>query len=165
MRIPALPSVTVSVLVAALVTNCTHAIAPTISKTEAPTVSPAAAPTVLQKAVPTISQANSVVLKPDVADVQAEFNGYAYSYKKDGAKTDAMFVKKFLPPDDKVVIAVIRDIIARSYGDKVDSPPRLEGSGAEQTIRIDGKTHAYIVVPIKENTGEIHSLIITRLTH
>jgi len=165
MRISALPLLTVSVLAAALITNCTRAIAPTISNTPAPTVSPNAGPTVLQTTAATISQGKSIALKPEDPDVEAEFNGYAYSYKKDGQKTVATFVKKLLPPDDKVVIGATWAVIERSYGDKADSAPRLEGTGAEQVIRVDGKKHGYIVVPIKETTGEIHSLIITQLSH
>ena len=58
----------------------------------------------------------------------------------------------------------IRDIIDRSYGDKLNSVPHIVGTGAEQTIRIAGEKYEYVVVPIREANGEIRSLIITQLT-
>ena len=57
---------------------------------------------------------------------EAEYNGYPYSYKREGDTTVAMFVKRFF-------------------------------------IRVDGAENGYIVVPVKEDTGEIHSLTITRV--
>jgi hypothetical protein len=94
----------------------------------------------------------------------AEFNGYPYSYKKDGKKTVAIFDAKLLPWDSDLIAGAIRDVIDRSYGDKVDSAPRLVGSGAERSIRIASKKHEYVVVPIRESTGEARSLIITQLS-
>jgi hypothetical protein len=75
----------------------------------------------------------------------------------------ATFGTKLLPWDRDVVAGAIRDIIDRSYGDKLDSVPHIEGTGAEQTIRIDGENHNYIIVPIREVNGQVRSLIITQL--
>lgn len=118
---------------------------------------------------PTVGQTNAPVLRtkplpPTGGDrpTEAEFNGYAYSYKKDGTKTVATYGEKLLPWDKDVVAGAIRDVIGRSYGDKLDSVPRLAGSGPEQTIRIDGQKHKYIVVIITERANEIRSLIITQ---
>ena len=93
----------------------------------------------------------------------AQFDGFPYSYKKDGTKTVATFGSKVPGPGDDIVGA-IRDIIERSYGDQANAAPRRVGVGAEQSIRIAGNKHQYVVVPIKEATGEIRSLIITQLT-
>lgn len=129
---------------------------------------PAAKPSPLQSHSPTPTPiASAVAVSPNGAaaerDVQAEFRGYAYSYRKDGGKTVASFLKKPLPRDGDLVVGAVRDIIARSYGDTVDTHPRLVGSGAEQTIRVDTNAHRYIIVPIKSEAGEIHSLMITQL--
>jgi hypothetical protein len=104
-------------------------------------------------------------LSPEGGDrpTAAEFDDYAYSYKTDGGKTDATFSPKLLPADRDIVAGAIRDVIYRSYGDKIDSTPHIEDTGPAQTIRIDSSKHRYIVVPSSEPTGEIHSLIITRL--
>lgn len=161
------------VLTAALVISCSQSenktpgaeanVAPTVSQTAPPAASPTPRPSVSGAAAPPISQIKS--LPPEGGDIptEAEFNGYAYSYKKDSKKTVATFAGN-LPPDRDVVVGAIRDVIARSYGDKIDSALRLAGSGAEQSMRIASKKHQYVVVPVREATGEIHSLIITQLS-
>jgi guanyl-specific ribonuclease Sa len=102
-------------------------------------------------------------LPPEGGDkpTAAEVDGYPYSYKKDGEKTVATFDPKLLPWAS--VAAAVRDVINRSYGDKVTAAPRIEGTGSAQTISIAGSKHKYIIVPITEPTGEIRSLIITQL--
>jgi guanyl-specific ribonuclease Sa len=169
------PSLFVAVsMLAALVISCSRA----ENKNALPT--PTAAPTQIvaanvstpasTTATPLGSNAASPFsrsrnLPPEGGDkpTNAEFNGYPYSYKTDGGKTVATFGTKLLPADRDIVASAIRDIIYRSYGDRVDAAPHIEGTGSAQTIRIDGSKHKYIVVPIKEPTGEIHSLIITQL--
>jgi hypothetical protein len=177
MRISPLLSVTASILTATLVICCSQAenknatpepaVAPT--QTAGQTASPTATTSVSNAAVvsntspPPASSLKS--LPPEGGDkpTQAEVDGYAYSYKKDSEKTVATFGAKLLPWDRDIVAAAVRDIIYRSYGDSVDSALRIEGNGPVQTIRIAGSKYQYVVVPITEPTGEIHSLIITRL--
>lgn len=132
----------------------TQTAAPNLSTPVPPVVSNAAAP-------PPVSRLRH--LPPEGGDkpTQAEVDGYAYSYKKDGEKTVATFGIKLLPWG--LVAGAIRDVIYRSYGDRVDSAPHIEGTGAERSIRITGKKHQYVVVPVRELTGEIDSLIITQL--
>jgi hypothetical protein len=166
-------SVTASMLIAGLVFCCSQPenknatakpnAAPTASQTGASPASTTPTPLVSETAAPTVSR--NKPLPPTGGDkpVEAEFNGYAYSYKKDDTKTVATFGTKLLPWDRDVVAGAIRDIIDRSYGDKLDSVPHIEGTGAEQTIRIDGEKHKYIIVPIREMNGEVRSLIITQL--
>ena len=112
---------------------------------------------------PPVSRVKS--LPPEGGDkpTQAETQGYTYSYKTDGAKTDAMFEARLLPADIDIVAGAIRDIIYRSYGDRVNSDPHIEGTGPARTIHIAGKKHQYLIVPVSEPTGEIHSLIITQM--
>jgi len=94
---------------------------------------------------------------------EAEVNGYPYTYKTDNEKTVATFAPKLLPSERDIVARAIRDVIYRSYGEKVDADPHMVGTGSAQSIRIAGSKHQYLVVPTNETTGEIHSLIITRL--
>lgn len=125
--------------------------------------SPTATPFLSNAAAPPVSSGRN--LPPEGGDkpTKAEVDGYPYSYKKDGEKTVATFGAKLLPWDRDILAGAIRDIIYRSYGDRVDSAPHIEGTGSAQTIRIAGSKHQYVVVPVREPTGEIHSLIITRL--
>ena len=164
-------SVTASMLTAALVICCSQAenknatpqptVAPT--QTAAQAASPTTTPFVSNGAPPPVSRVKS--LPPEGGDrpTEAEFDGYSYSYKKDGEKTVATFNAKLLPADRDIVAGAIRDVIYRSYGDKVDSDPHMEGTGSARSIRIAGNKHRYLVVPSSEPTGEIHSLIITQL--
>lgn len=171
-------SVTASILMAALAIGCSQAenknaiakptVQPTqtaasnISTSASPTTPPVSNTAVVSNAPP-VSRGKGV--PPEGGDIPraAEVNGYPYSYKTDGGKTVATFSPKILPANRDLVTGAIRDIIYRSYGDKVNSDPRIEGKGASQTIRIDSSKHKYIVVPTSEPTGEIHSLIITQL--
>ena len=177
MRTSALLSVTTPIttmlLTAALVISCSQAenknttAKPTVQPTQtaAPNVStpasPTATPIVSNAATPPVSRLRN--LPPEGGDkpIAAEFDGYRYSYKKDGEKTVATFGAKLLPWG--LAAGAVRDVIARSYGDRVDSAPQIEGKGSAQTIRISGNKHQYIIVPVREPTGEVQSLIITRL--
>ena len=96
-------------------------------------------------------------------EIKADYKGYPYSFKREGDKTVALFVTRFLPRDDTIVTGAIRDVISRSYKDDAGGAPRLVDWNASRAIRVDSKTKGYIVVPVKEDTGEIHSLVITQV--
>lgn len=133
--------------------------APVVNRTAEPVSSPVTTPS----SPPPVSQVKS--LPPEGGDVPrpAEFNGYSYTYKKDATKTVATFAAKLLPADNDLVFGAVRDVIARSYGDKVDTAPRLAGSGASQTLRIAGKKNEYVIVPVSDPSGKIRALIITQM--
>ncbi|HMJ07532.1 MAG TPA: hypothetical protein VK468_00915 [Pyrinomonadaceae bacterium] len=174
MRTSALYTVTASILFALLVTSCSQAenksstgkpnAAPTASQTAVPAASKTPTPFVSETAALPVSRIKPLPPTGGDKPIEAKFNGFAYSYKKDGTKTVATFGTKLLPWDRDVAAGAIRDIIDRSYGDKLDSVPQIAGTGAEQTIRIAGQKHEYVVVLIREANGEIRSLIITQLT-
>jgi hypothetical protein len=98
---------------------------------------------------------------------ESEYKGYPYSYKREGDTTVAMFVKRFLPRDDKIVVGAIRDVIRRAYKEEASGTPYLVDTtttgAATRSIRVDSAKNGYLVVPVKEDTGEIHSLTITRV--
>lgn len=100
-------------------------------------------------------------------EVTSEYKGYPYRFKRDGNKTIALFVTRFLPRDDTIVTGAIRDVISRSYKDDATSAARLvdwnSGGTPTRAIRIDSKTSGYVVIPVKEDSGEIHSLVITQV--
>lgn len=112
-----------------------------------------------------ISSQNSLqnINQSESADMnEARFENYNYNYKKEGEKTVAMFPEKFLPRDDKVVVGAIRDVIKRAYNDNVTSSPSLKNRGGVNKIFIESKKSDYYVTLVKEDTGEVHSLIIER---
>lgn len=130
-------------------------------QTASPSPEAAASPASTPPGPPPSSQVKS--LPPEGGDVPrpAEFSGYPYTYKKDATKTVATFLPKLLPPEN--LSGAVRDIIARSYGDKVDSVPRLTGSGPARSMRIAGKGHEYVIVPVTDESGSIRAIIITQM--
>ena len=125
-------------------------------------------PTAASSPVETIKPTSPVSSVGNSDMKEAEYNGYTYSYKREGDTTVAMFVKRFLPRDDTIVVGAIRDVIHRAYKEKASGAPYLvdattTGGTATRGIRVDSAENGYIVVPVKEDTGEIHSLTITRV--
>jgi hypothetical protein len=154
---------TISILSAAIVAGCSQK-ANTISNaslspatTLRPTPTPAGSP---------LDQAAVSPSKTVSSSVRERFSAasFPYSCKNDGSKTVASFDKKILPRNGNVVVGAIRDVIGRCFGEEVDVPPHIAGVGAEQVIRVESRSHRYVIVPIKSDAGEIHSLIITQLT-
>jgi hypothetical protein len=173
MRTAAFYTFTASILFAGFVASCSQAVnkssvnkpssVPVASQTPAPAASTASTPFASQTPATPVSRTKPLPPAGGDKPVEAEFNGYAYSYKKDDTKTVATFGTKLLPWVRDVVAGAIRDIIDRSYGDKLDTVPHIAGTGDEQSIRIEGRKNKYVVVPIREPNGEIRSLIITQL--
>lgn len=127
-------------------------------------------PTFPVTTVPSQPIATSPQLSPPQkieGEEKAEYNGYPYSFKKDGSKTVALFLPRFLPRDDKIFIGATLDVIKRSYQDTANSDARLVDSPAGGTsarmIRFESKKNGYLVLPVKEDTGEIHSLVVTQV--
>lgn len=97
-------------------------------------------------------------------EVKAKYLDYEYYYNKDGEKTVAIFVPKFLPRDDKIVLGAIEDVVKRSYKDVGLTNARIVRAedGVTNLLRMDSKSSAYLTLFIKEDTGEAHSLVVTR---
>lgn len=98
--------------------------------------------------------------------INSDYGGYSYSYGRDGDTVIAMFIKKQLERDDELLIGAIGDVIRKGFGDSVISRPELvpyeEGSSVNG-LRVVSKTCSYMVLPVKEDTGKINSLKITRV--
>lgn len=99
---------------------------------------------------------------------ESDYKGYHYFYKQDGNKTVALFAKRFLPRDDTIVVGAIRDVIRKVYKEETYGEPYVQnttaGGTAVRAIRVDGSKYGYLVVPIKEDSGEINSLTITQVS-
>jgi hypothetical protein len=120
------------------------------------TQSPTGTPTVIPTLLPSPPRGEG--------EKEGEYEGFHYYYKTEGDTTVALFAKRFLPRDDTIVVGAIRDVIRRVYQEKTSGAPYLVDSGSSgKAIRIDGIKNGYLVVPIKEDTGEIHSLTIKRV--
>lgn len=126
--------------------------------------SPTATPSITPSPIPTNSSTPSTSA---LNEKESEYKGYHYFYKQDGDKTVALFTKRFLPRDDTIVVGAIRDVIRKAYKEETYGQPYVQntttGGVAVRGIRVGGSKHGYLVVPVKEDTGEINSLTITQL--
>lgn len=121
-----------------------------------PTNTAVSQPPVTNTASPTRTPTDPLASVPEKT---GNYQGYAYTFKSDGAKTVALFLPKFLPRDDTIVVGAIRDVIKRAYDDDASGSPRL----VDRAIRVDSKGKGYMVTLVKEDTGEVHSLVITQV--
>jgi hypothetical protein len=99
---------------------------------------------------------------------EAKYGTYSYTYKLEGNTAAAAFMPRFLPRDDKIVVGAIRDVIRHAFKEETYGAPYLvdttTGSGvAVRAVRVDGVKNGFVIVPVKEDTGEVHSLTITRV--
>ena len=159
-----------SVLIPALTTGCSQPantsspVKPVPSPSLAASVTPAADPAAsAAPAAPPLSNVKS--LPPSGGDIPrpGEIKGYKYTYKKDETKTVATFAGKLLPGDNTLMLDAVRDIVEKSYGDKIDSAPRITGSGPSRTMRVASKKHDYLIVVVSDEHGEVRALIITQM--
>lgn len=121
-----------------------------------PTLSPVPAPSVFPSP--------SASLVRSEGEKEGKYMDYHYYYKIEGDTTVALFAKRYLPRDDTIVVGAIRDVIQRAYQDRTSGAPYLVETGTSgKAIRIDGAKYGYVVLPIKEDTGEVHSLTIRRV--
>jgi hypothetical protein len=81
---------------------------------------------------------------------------YKYSFKREGNKVAALFLPKMLPHNDEIFIGATRKVIKQAYGKEVSASPTLVG----KEIKFTNGRDTFYVLPFKEDTGEIHSLVI-----
>jgi hypothetical protein len=124
-----------------------------------PSNTPIAQPPSTNSASPTRTPSDPLASVPEKT---GKYQDYAYTFKSDGAKTVALFLPRFLPRDDTIVTGAIRDVVKRAYNDDANGSPRLVDQGGSKAIRMDSKTSAYLTVLVKEDTGEVHSFVVTK---
>lgn len=73
-----------------------------------------------------------------------------------------MFTEKILPRDDTIVVGAIRDVIRRAYNEEAIGSPSLKQHRGFNKIHLEGKKSDFYVNPVKQDTGEVHSLVIER---
>lgn len=85
---------------------------------------------------------------------------FEVSFSNDNNRYVASF-QPFLPNDDKTLIQAILEAMRTTYGGDamIDPTPQLEERNGVNTIRFRGDIGYYYVLPIKEDTGEIHTLM------
>lgn len=86
-------------------------------------------------------------------------SNYKYSVKREGEKSVALFYPIMIPRNDEIMIAATNKVIWHAYGEKTIGTPKPDGI----QLRYFGETHNFMVTIIKEETGEIHTLVIERV--
>jgi hypothetical protein len=76
--------------------------------------------------------------------------------KESENKAVALFQPRMLPRNDAIFIGAARQVISQAFGKEATGTPVIVGN----EIKIPSKSGAFYVFPIKEDTGEIHTLII-----
>ncbi len=160
-----------STLVAAITAGCSQPVntnsssKPAVSPSVAVSVTPVADPAASPPPVAQVPTSNVKSLPPSGGDIPrpGQVKGYTYTYKKDETKTVATFAGKLLPADNNLMLDAVRDVVQRSYGDSVDSAPRITGSGPSRTVRVASKRHDYLIVVVNDEQGEVRALIITQM--
>lgn len=92
-------------------------------------------------------------------EVQGAYEDYKYTFRKQGEKVAALFLPKMLPRNDAIFISATRHVIKQAFNEEVSSSPTVAG----RAIKFSGPSHSFLVVPIKQDTGEVHSLTVERI--
>ena len=95
---------------------------------------------------------------PYALDDSGSIGELKYSFSRKGDKTVALFLPKMIPRNDEWMILATTRVINHAYGAKVVGRPTPEG----KELRYPGESHPFFVTIVKEDTGEIHTLIIER---
>jgi hypothetical protein len=93
-----------------------------------------------------------------------DFTGREYTYDISYKTGDDKYVASFQPflkNDDRILVQAILDVFIEMYGENslIDPTPLLEERNGVNLIKFRGDTGYYYVSPIKEDTGEIHTLM------
>ena len=92
---------------------------------------------------------------------KGKFMDYDYFWFRQEGKIIAIF-SPFLPRNDTIVIGAMFDVIARTYGKHrvTNLNPEIVSRGGMNVIRFKGVSEDYLFSIIKEDTGEVHTLIL-----
>lgn len=121
-------------------------------------VKPRQKPTPTQPTTPTKSQSDLAA----GGFKEASYLSYKYTYKREGEMVIAMFHQNFLPRIDSILVGASKHVIKEAFSASALGDGYLVNSGGVNVIRLDGDGHAFDILPIKEDTGEIHTLRIDR---
>jgi hypothetical protein len=104
------------------------------------------------------SRVTTPVSAPYTLEDSGELADLKYTLSRKGEKTVALFLPKMIPRNDEWMILATTKVINHAYGERVVGRPKADGIH----IVYPGETHKFSVTIIKEDTGEIHTLVIER---
>lgn len=116
---------------------------------------------VLNKIQPLPSTSSASTASPEpVSSETGYYLDYKFTLMKKGSddKVVALFQPRMLPHNDIALIGATRKVISQAYGKEISSDPVLVG----KEIKFTSGKDSFYVMPVKEDTGEIHTLVIRR---
>lgn len=100
--------------------------------------------------------------KEEIITKQGKFLNYSYTIiaQREGGKYAATF-SPFLPRNDGIVTSAMFEIINQMYGKHniQNLQPKIVEKDGNNTFLVEGIKVNYFFLPIKEDTGEVHSFI------
>jgi len=87
---------------------------------------------------------------------------YDYTYMEKDNKIAVIFPNKLLPRNDDIVVGAIKYFITTAYNETIsdNSKPTLENRNGINLIKIKGNKSDYYVQLMKEDTGEVNSIVL-----
>lgn len=87
---------------------------------------------------------------------------YDYTYMEKDNKIVVIFPNKLLPRNDDIVVGAIKYFITTAYNETIsnNSKPSLENRNGINLIKIKGNKSDYYVQLMKEDTGEVNSIVL-----
>jgi hypothetical protein len=112
---------------------------------------------VLNKIQP-LPGANSTATVESVSSETGYYRDYKFTLMKKPSDNQivALFQPKMLPSNNEIFIGATRQVISQAFGKEVSGIPTRVGT----EIKFSNDTDSFYVLPVKEDTGEIHSLVI-----
>ncbi|MBD3366259.1 hypothetical protein GF360_02855 [candidate division WWE3 bacterium] len=121
-----------------------------------PTVEPATAEQVKQ--TPTNSENEEALLESEGYILDK----YHYSiYKKPSDVRSVAMFEPFLPRDDTTLTLALYELVTVTYGKNTvtDLEPKLEAQNDTIFITLKAEDGKYVFMPVKEDTGEVSSIV------
>jgi len=91
-----------------------------------------------------------------------KYRDYDYTYMEKDNKIAVIFPNKLLPRNDDIVVGAIKYFITTAYNETIsdNSKPTLENRNGINLIKIKGNKSDYYVQLMKEDTGEVNSIVL-----
>jgi hypothetical protein len=112
---------------------------------------------VLNKIQP-LPATNSTTTVESASSETGYYRDYKFTLMKKPSENQivALFQPKMLPANNEIFIGATRQIISQAFGKEVSGVPTRDG----KEIKFSNNTDSFYVLPVKEDSGEINSLVI-----
>lgn len=105
---------------------------------------------------------------PATSSTAAEQSGrsgsYKFQYRVENDRAVALFLEPMLPRNDAIFVQACRDVIRAAFNAEVSARYDLvaNNKSAKKSVRFQDRSFFYLALPVKEDSGEIHSIVIVK---